>query len=326
MIVSGPLRFGGSQGIRHGCGSFGCRALIGAFLEHRTRLFCMTVASMLDQTNAEDGTVQPRLVLLVFESLFTNRIVEALLRELPGQVVGIVRYRGYPKGRNLHEFLAFLGWRCGWRFVLRVLFQSILIEASSCLARRLKPRVVKSLEAICASHGIPLIDSTDVNQPATVAEMEGLRPDLILSIYLPQRIKKPLLDLAGLGVINLHPSLLPRHRGLFPVFAAIAAGDPVTGVTVHRVEERFDSGPILFQESFAVKPGESLLTLTHKCSVLGARALVTAIGAIIKGGTGGIDQDESQATWQSWPSPADQERFRQARGRDGSLCELWRCL
>lgn len=77
-------------------------------------------------------------------------------------------------------------------------------------------------------------------------------PDLILSWFWTRRLPEAWLAYAALGGYNVHPSLLPRHRGPNPYFAAIDAGDGVTGVTLHRLDANYDTGPIMATESVAV--------------------------------------------------------------------------
>lgn len=83
--------------------------------------------------------------------------------------------------------------------------------------------------------------------------LETEKPDLLLSWFWTRRMPAAWFGHAALGGYNLHPSLLPRHRGPNPYFAAIDAGDTVTGVTLHRLDENYDTGPILGSVSIPVE-------------------------------------------------------------------------
>jgi methionyl-tRNA formyltransferase len=85
-----------------------------------------------------------------------------------------------------------------------------------------------------------------------VAAVRAAGPDLVLVTGWPRRLPAALNDAAPLGAINVHPSLLPRHRGRAPVFWTILCGDAVTGVTLHRLEPVLDAGPIVLRRSIAV--------------------------------------------------------------------------
>lgn len=127
--------------------------------------------------------------------------------------------------------------------------------------------------------GLPVYQPARVREPEFLAEAERLRPDIILVAAFAQLIPKALLDLPKYGCVNLHPSLLPRHRGAIPVPAAIMAGDRFTGVTTFVMEEGYDTGPILMQEKTEIGPEESGSELLERLSHTGADLLVkTALG------------------------------------------------
>ncbi|MDZ4402156.1 MAG: formyltransferase family protein [Prosthecobacter sp.] len=254
-------------------------------------------------------------------------MIATMVRELPGQVVGIVRSTCRFKGKNLPQFLWHLWRQSGFRYIAHLVLRSLLdrlVLATKGLTRH-KPSV-GSLSDIGTHHGIAVISSEDINDSETVAQIQNLRPDLIVSVYLLQLIKPTLIQLPVRGVINVHPALLPRHRGRCPIFAAIVAGDEETGVTVHWVDDRVDSGSILLQERLKLCPEDSALMLLYRCSMTGAAMLVKAVKLIEGGNAPHIPQDESQATYQSWPSLADQVLFRQRKGRYGTCLDLWKYL
>jgi methionyl-tRNA formyltransferase len=129
-----------------------------------------------------------------------------------------------------------------------------------------------------------------------------------------------------LGCLNIHPALLPRNRGLFPYFWAIANGDQETGVTLHWVDENFDTGDLLLQESICIKPGDTMTSLQYKSAQVGAELLVHGLDLIESGSPPRIPQDNDQASYYSWPRPADQRRFRQRGGNYGTIFELMRYM
>ncbi|MEJ7728875.1 MAG: formyltransferase family protein [Polyangiaceae bacterium] len=104
--------------------------------------------------------------------------------------------------------------------------------------------------ALCrpALAGVPvqLVDA------GLVPAVRRARPDLVLVTGWPRRLPAALNDAAPLGALNVHPSLLPRHRGRAPVLWAIGAGAATTGVTLHRLEPVLDAGPIVLQRSVAI--------------------------------------------------------------------------
>lgn len=268
-----------------------------------------------------------RLVILTYESLFSNLMTERLLREFPDQVAGIVRSDCLIYGKSLPAGLWYLLRRSGLRFVGRKALE-LLQSRATAIAFRLVGRQPKvhSLRDMRRRYNVPVFGSTDVNRPETLQQIRAWQPDLVISIYLNQLIKADLLNVSTHGALNIHPALLPRNRGLFPYFWVLANGDTETGVTVHWVDERFDTGHVLLQEKIAVQPGDTILSLSYKSSVIGAEMLVRSVKLIAAGNPPRIAQDPRQASYHSWPKPADQRRFRQQGGQYGTIFELWKYM
>ncbi len=97
-----------------------------------------------------------------------------------------------------------------------------------------------------------VLDRPDVTRPDLAERVRAERVDLIVSWFWTTRIPASVLDLAPLGSVGVHPSLLPRHRGPDPYFWAIECGDATTGVTAHRLAETYDTGAILAQRTLAI--------------------------------------------------------------------------
>ena len=123
----------------------------------------------------------------------------------------------------------------------------------------------------------------DVYQPARIRVPEAverirqLQPDLLVVVAYGQIIPRSVLDISKLGAVNVHASLLPRHRGAAPVAAAILAGDSETGVTIMRMDEQLDHGPILATRSVEIGAHEDAVALTSRLAVLGAELLVETL-------------------------------------------------
>jgi methionyl-tRNA formyltransferase len=175
---------------------------------------------------------------------------------------------------------------------------------------------------LAARATIPLIATQDVNSPDTLAAMRALSPDLLVSIYFNQRLKRDALAVSSRGAINLHPSLLPKHRGPLPHFWVIAAGEKYTGVTVHWINERIDDGDILQQRELPVPAGASVSTLMGMVVRPGATSLVDAVGLIEAGQAPRHPQDAKLAAYEKWPTQLDLIRMWRQGGSYGSGSEL----
>ena len=118
---------------------------------------------------------------------------------------------------------------------------------------------------------------------AAIEEIRGLRPDLLVVAAFGRIFKPEFLDIFPLGGINVHPSLLPRHRGPSPIPAAILAGDAETGVTIQKIAQRFDTGDILAQQAVSLRGDETTGTLTQSLAELGADLLAGVLAALDPG-------------------------------------------
>jgi len=143
----------------------------------------------------------------------------------------------------------------------------------------------------------PDIDVLVSNHPSRWAEMLApLRPDLIICGGMPWRLPRELLDLPRLGAINIHPALLPRHRGPAPFAAVFRSGDAETGITIHRMAPDFDTGPILAQKRIPVEDDDDFESLIAKFMPVFPGLIAEAIGRVARGEPGD-PQDESLATY-----------------------------
>lgn len=127
--------------------------------------------------------------------------------------------------------------------------------------------------------------------------LRALRPDFLVTVSFGFILSGDLLSCAARAPLNIHPSLLPRHRGASPMPWTILSGDPETGVTVIRMNERMDAGNIVAQERTPVAPGEGLISLEKRLRVLGAQLIVRVLDDWEKAEPRERSQDESQATY-----------------------------
>jgi methionyl-tRNA formyltransferase len=268
-----------------------------------------------------------RIVILTYESLYANYMTHKLIQARPGQMVGIVRSDCLIYGKSLPGGLWYLLRRSGLRFVGRKGLELFQSRATAILFRLTgRPLKVPSLREIKARYGTPVVGSKDVNDTETMTIIRDWQPDLVISIYLNQLIKRDLIRVPALGCLNIHPALLPRNRGLFPYFWAITNGDKETGVTLHWVDEKFDTGDLLLQEAIPIGLDDTMTSLQYKSAQVGADMLIRGVNLIEAGDPPRIPQDNSQATYYSFPSPADQRRFRHRGGDYGTIFELMRYM
>ena len=123
--------------------------------------------------------------------------------------------------------------------------------------------------------GIQLCQAETVNAPEPLEAIDRHGPEVVCVCEFGQLIKEPFLS--QYLILNVHPSVLPRWRGAAPIERAIMAGDTETGVTIFKITEGLDSGPIALAAPEPIRAGETAGTLAARLAVLGARLLVEAI-------------------------------------------------
>jgi len=151
--------------------------------------------------------------------------------------------------------------------------------------------------------GIELLQAESVNRPEAVEAIKAAGAELGVVCAFGQLIKEPLLS--ELEMLNVHPSLLPRWRGAAPIERSIMAGDPETGVSILRVTEGLDSGPVALRESLAIDDGEDYGSLSSRLAGLGGDLLVRALDERAAGALELVDQDDALATYAEKISPEE---------------------
>jgi methionyl-tRNA formyltransferase len=176
---------------------------------------------------------------------FARRILEGLLvRADP--VVGVVCQPDRPRGRGL------------------------AVEA---------PEV----KALALDRGLPVLQPERVRDPALLDALRALAPDLVVVAAYGRILPRTILDLPPRGCINVHGSILPRHRGAAPIAHAILAGDADTGVSIMAMTEEMDAGDVLLVRRTPIAPDDTTATLAERLAVLGAAAIGEAIDGLHAG-------------------------------------------
>jgi methionyl-tRNA formyltransferase len=195
--------------------------------------------------------------------------------------------------------------------------------------------------AYAREHGLPLWQTSSLRGPEAEARLREAHPEAMALAAFAALVPKNLLNLTPAGILNVHPSVLPRWRGASPIQAALRAGDSGTGVTIIRLVQAMDAGPILLQELVPIAPEDDYLTLEPRLAAVGARLLMRAL----REDPPATPQDDSQATYCQridredahidWTQPADSiwnmvrayrgwpQAFTSFEGRQLKLLRVW---
>lgn len=146
------------------------------------------------------------------------------------------------------------------------------------------------------SQNIPVFQPQRIRRDG-VEDLKALAPDLCVTAAFGQILSQEILDIPPMGNINVHASLLPRHRGSAPINWAILQGDKEAGVTTMMMDKGIDTGDMLLKSATEIQPGETAGELTLRLSQLGAELLLETLRALENGTLESIPQDESQMTY-----------------------------
>ncbi|HEY1419154.1 MAG TPA: methionyl-tRNA formyltransferase [Candidatus Dormibacteraeota bacterium] len=142
--------------------------------------------------------------------------------------------------------------------------------------------------------GLHVYQPAKIRDPEAIEMLRRLAPELLVVVAYGQILPRAVLDIPTRGAVNVHASLLPRHRGAAPIAHAILAGDSETGVTIMLMDEQLDHGPVLASRSTQIGPGEGAVALTARLAQIGAELLVETLARLDE--IRPEEQDHSHAT------------------------------
>lgn len=178
-------------------------------------------------------------------------------------------------------------------------------------------QVQRGLVAATADRlGLPVSQPQSFKDSEAVDALRETQPQLLVVASYGKILPRRVLDIPERGAINLHPSLLPRHRGASPVAGTILSGESIAGVTLMEMSAKMDAGPIIAQRDVPLFGDETTGSLTAQLSVENAALLVESLPAWMEGALVAVPQDEAAATytkmltkemgWIEWTKPAAQ--------------------
>jgi methionyl-tRNA formyltransferase len=151
------------------------------------------------------------------------------------------------------------------------------------------------VKAALADRDLPILQPNRIKN--SVEEIRALKPDVIVVMAYGQILPRTILEIPRVACLNLHASLLPRHRGAAPVQAAIVAGDRETGISVMYMDEGLDTGDVLLQKRIEIAPDETGGSLHDRLAQIAPAALKDALTQLQSGIAARTPQDSSIATY-----------------------------
>jgi methionyl-tRNA formyltransferase len=154
-----------------------------------------------------------------------------------------------------------------------------------------------AIKKLALEHGVPVLQPERMRRPEAIAGLRAFAPELVVVMAYGQILPREVLELPSIACLNLHASLLPRHRGAAPIQAVIEAGDRETGITVMYMAEGLDTGDILLTRSLPIRRRETGGTLHDRLALLAPEALAEALPLLAEGRAPRTPQEEAHATY-----------------------------
>lgn len=155
------------------------------------------------------------------------------------------------------------------------------------------------VKQLAEHHHIPVFQPENLKNPEIQKTIRDLEPDIFIVVAYGLIIPKAILDMPKYGCINVHASLLPRHRGASPIQSALLAGDALTGITIMQMDVGLDTGDILAVYPCPIEIRETSESLHQRLASLGANLLLSTINQLEEGGLEPQKQDDAHATYAS---------------------------
>jgi len=144
--------------------------------------------------------------------------------------------------------------------------------------------------------GLPVFQPERVRRPEALEYLRAMVVDAMVVVGYGQIIPQSVIDLAPLGILNVHASLLPKYRGAGPIQWSIVNGEAITGVTIMRIDAGLDTGDMLLKAETPIAPDENAIELGTRLSIIGADLLVKALQGLADGTITPEKQDSRLAT------------------------------
>ncbi len=224
----------------------------------------------------------PSVVILVSRSHIGSLICVNSLLNSGLNIKAIVKSRNFlneSKLRSIIKLFKVMGLRLLSKWFFVIAYMKLRIILATILDFLGKKKRLMAYSQIQRKYGIPIIKTKNINSHETIKKIDSLKPDLILSCYFNQILKKEIINIPRYGCLNIHPAIIQKYRGLSGYFWVLANNDESTGVTIHYMDNGIDTGDIVAQKRIIIGKKDTEFGLLIKLSREGAKLFLNIINS-----------------------------------------------
>ena len=257
------------------------------------------------------------VIIAMDDPLYTNRFIKEIIDARPGDIAGFVYVskgnrmtigKDKSKAAYLLSLLLIMGLLHFISHACKTVLHKIQIKLSKKLSFVSNPLVINYAQGM----GIKTFEIDNPNSKEFLNILRRLNPDVIIN-QSQSIIKKELLQVPKIGVINRHNALLPKNRGRLTPFWVLYRGEEETGISIHFVDEGIDSGKIIVQKKYKVKITDTFNSLVKRNYEIAGKALLEALDILESGDYSLIPNDDECATYNSTPDVKHAWEYRKKR-------------
>lgn len=251
------------------------------------------------------------------DPFYVKHFFSEFLREYPKNtvtVMGVIIQNTFNQKNQLEVIKKALSFYGFYGFI-KIGITGIGIKIASVLERFFKIQFDATIDSICALHNISVLQYKSVNSREFHDFIKDNNIDVIVSVAASEIFKSKILHLPRLGCINLHSSQLPKRRGMMPNFWTMYDCEQYAWITIHKMVEKLDDGPIILQDKFEILKEESFDHLAKRSKRFGAHLIILFMKLLEKGNVTYQPNDSSLATYHTFPTREDVKQFKRRGGR-----------
>ncbi len=189
------------------------------------------------------------------------------------------------------------------------------IKVTDAFSRFTNIQTNSSMEQIVKKYDVPILKYRSINGKDFLDFIKNEDIDLIVSVAASEIFKEGVLNAPRLGCINIHSAPLPKYRGMMPNFWTLYNNEEYAWVTIHKMVDKLDDGPIILQDKFKILPDETYNSLAKRSKKFATKVLLKVLKKFDEGAITYLSNDSSKATYYTFPTKKEIREFKRRGGR-----------